>query len=404
MKLYTAQLEQLGVKQQNRLNSTRLKDRILSHFPDLSAHREGRDILLAFSSDVGSALLKACEADYDDDAICLARAAKIVRRDMFKLQSIFTGSFDKDCQVRSVPNSLLALVSMILNGPSIKFQGVDGWSQATVSIAQLLQFNSFVRHQPGITQSSVHHNKARETPLPVYVGLTIHARTRKRDLIDTMFNLGLSVSYDRVLEMSTAMGTSVCEQYHRDNAVCPLNLHHGLFTTAAVDNIDHNPSSTTASGSFHGTGISLFQHPNEHSNGQDRREHRVLMNSIPSTKKVPELPQSYTNVCPLELPWKDPPIPKVDTLINPNGQAIKQALHEETRLVIMHGFRQCVIFVLVHVDGWRQYSRDTRKMLTKIPIYRGLLTMQISNQHRIAAFLLLLPCYLCFLMIPRVLQ
>ena len=34
-----------------------------------------------------------------------------------------------------------------------------------------------------------------------------------------------------------------------------------IFTTATVDNIDHNPSSMTATGSFHGTGISLFQHP-----------------------------------------------------------------------------------------------------------------------------------------------
>lgn len=75
------------MKQQNRLHSTKLKDRILFHFPDLSAHREGRDVLLAFTSDVGSALHKVCDANHDDKAICLARAAKIVRRDMLKLQS-----------------------------------------------------------------------------------------------------------------------------------------------------------------------------------------------------------------------------------------------------------------------------------------------------------------------------
>ena len=255
VKLYTARLEQLKVKQQNRLNSTKLKDRILSHFPDLCAHREGRDVLLAFTSDVGSALRKACDADYDEKAICLARAAKIVRKDMLKLQSTFTGTFEEDCQVKSVPHSLLALVSMIHSGPSIKSQGVDGFSQATLSVAQLLQYNSFVRQRPEIT--GVHHNKARETPLPVYIGLMIHARTRKRDVIDTMFDLGLSISYDRVLEISTAMGNRVCEQYHRDAAVCPPNLRQCLFTTAAVDNIDHNPSSTTATSSFHGTGISL---------------------------------------------------------------------------------------------------------------------------------------------------
>ena len=44
----------------------------------------------------------------------------------------------------------------------------------------------------------------------------------------------------------------------------------GIFTTSAVDNIDHNPSATTAMSSFHGTGILLFQHPSDDSRGEDR--------------------------------------------------------------------------------------------------------------------------------------
>ena len=43
--------------------------------------------------------------------------------------------------------------------------------------------------------------------------------------------------------------------------ICPLNLKQKLYTTAAVDNIDHNPTSTTSQKSFHGTGVSIFQHP-----------------------------------------------------------------------------------------------------------------------------------------------
>ena len=37
---------------------------------------------------------------------------------MIEMQAKFTGSFDQDCQVKSVPHSLLALVNMIHNGPS----------------------------------------------------------------------------------------------------------------------------------------------------------------------------------------------------------------------------------------------------------------------------------------------
>lgn len=167
---------------------------------------------------------------------------------MLKLQATFAGSFDPDCQVRSVPHSLSAMVAMILNGPNIKSQGCDGVSQATVSIAQLLQYNMSVRRRPGST--GVYHQKARETPLPIYVGLMFHARTRKRDLIETLFDLGLSISYDRVMEISTTIGNHVCEQYHRNQIVCPPNLREGLLTTAAIDNIDHNPTATDA---LHGT-------------------------------------------------------------------------------------------------------------------------------------------------------
>ena len=254
-RLYSTRLEQLGVEQCQRQHSTELKNRILTHFPDLRAYREGRDVLLAFTNDLGFALRKACHEDYDEEAICLARAAKIVRRDMLHLQAEFTGSFEEECQIKSVPHSLLTLVGMILEGPSIQSR-VTTMSQATLSMSQLLQYNSCVRRRTDSTNA--YHSGIRETPLPIYVGLTVHARTRKRDLIDTLFDLGLSISYNRVMAISTAMGNNVCEKYQREQAVCPPNLHQGLFTTAAIDNIDHNPSSMTATDSFHGTGISLF--------------------------------------------------------------------------------------------------------------------------------------------------
>lgn len=63
------------------------------------------------------------------------------------------------------------------------------------------------------------------------------------------------------MAISTDLGNEVCCRYTDESAVCPSNLRLHLFTTAAVDNIDHNPTSTTAHDSFHGTGISLFQHP-----------------------------------------------------------------------------------------------------------------------------------------------
>ena len=75
-----------------------------------------------------------------------------------------------------------------------------------------------------------------------------------------MHDLGLCVSYDRVLAISTDLGNAACHHYQEYGVVYLPNLHLQLFTTAAVDNIDHNPSLMSANDSFHGTGISLFQH------------------------------------------------------------------------------------------------------------------------------------------------
>ena len=55
---------------------------------------------------------------------------------MFEKSSSFNSSFRKGCQEDSVPELLLALVSMILDGPNIKDQ--ISTTQAALTIAQLL--------------------------------------------------------------------------------------------------------------------------------------------------------------------------------------------------------------------------------------------------------------------------
>ena len=74
-----------------------------------------------------------------------------------------------------------------------------------------------------------------------------------------MNELGLSVSYDRILQLENQLANSVCLHAEDIGLVCSSQLHHGHFTDGALDNLDHNTSSTTATDAFHGTAISLFQ-------------------------------------------------------------------------------------------------------------------------------------------------
>ena len=318
VRLYRDRLTQLSVSSPC-VHSTRLKDRILANFPELHAFKEGRDILLISNKDVGTALRQACENDADDDAYILAQAARIVRKEILNSTTQFSGTFSENCQVEAVPLSLQTLVAMICHGTNITEQSLVTQRQAILSICQLIVFNSLA-HSGKQTQAT-RHNKSREPPLPVYLGVLLHTKTRKRALVEVLYDLGLSVSYDRVLEISTDVGTKICKYYDKLNTVCPPQLKKAAFTTSAVDNINHQTSSTTAKSSFNGTGISVFQH---FSSTDETTSYESVMpleepsDSIsepqtnPLRKKLPRLPLSYIQVPPVTQSKLSSSIPSVN--------------------------------------------------------------------------------------------
>jgi len=337
LSMYQARLEQLGTATTGRIHSTRLKERILSYFPDLHPIKQGREVLLVFNEDVGKALGKACAYDADNDAVYLSRAATVVRKEMFQTKNSFNGSFDTECQDNSVPSSLLALVSMVINGTNIKTLTNDAPAlQSAYSISQLLMYNSSIRRRnkdktTSSTSSNVKHNQERETPLAIYLGLMVHSKTRKRELVDILFSLGLSISYDRVLELSAELGNDVCRFYELEKAVCPPNLRWGLFTIGGVDNVDHDPSSTTSRDSFHGTGISLFQHPDKNLPGSLRDRPVSAEVSSKEKKILGDLPKSYTTVKPVAENQNAVTIPKIDGPNKSDCHLIAPALQKEYR-------------------------------------------------------------------------
>ena len=85
-----------------------------------------------------------------------------------------------------------------------------------------------------------------------------------------MFQCGLSVSYKRILEIKNSIAHNICENSKKEGLLCPTNLKQGVFTTIPCDNIDHNPSWSTSHDSFHGTGMSIFQHLDSKNMGTER--------------------------------------------------------------------------------------------------------------------------------------
>ena len=100
---------------------------------------------------------------------------------------------------------------------------------------------------------------------------------------------GLSVSYDRIQQIEKSIATSLCQQFQRDGAVVPRNLKKSTFVLSALDNIDHNPSGNLSMDSFHGTSITMHQHPTNTSVDQE-------MFQLTNQSYKIELPSSYSIV------------------------------------------------------------------------------------------------------------
>ena len=52
-----SRMEQFGVVSDTRVNTNRLKQRLLAHFSDLRAHTKGRDVFQVFDEDIGAPCL-----------------------------------------------------------------------------------------------------------------------------------------------------------------------------------------------------------------------------------------------------------------------------------------------------------------------------------------------------------
>ena len=171
-----------------------------------------------------------------------------------------------------------------------------------MSVAQLLVFNTIsrFREKSGNATDAIHdthHVRNRECPLPIYAAPKIHGATREKSLIDTFYKLEMCISYDRFLSISTNITNSVIDRYDRNGVVCPSKLRDGIFRIAAVDNIDHNPSSASSHDSFHGTAVSLVQYPITKKPGTDRATDVFDPSKSSTSKKIDSLLSYYSYHC-----------------------------------------------------------------------------------------------------------
>ena len=312
---------------------------------------------MSFEEDSGDTLFDACTKDAEDEGMSLAKAAGIVRNQMFSSFPDFQGSFDADYIKSSVPLSLVYLVRMLLEGTNVSAddETIKETDNVAQEIAQLIRYNATKRRRDG---GKRRHNLERETPLPIYVGVMLHAKTRKASITDRLAKLGLCIPSDRIENIKTAVTETLCERYKEKDLVCPPCLQNGLFTTAAIDNIDHNATSTTAQQHFHGTGISLFQHPDE-ATQYKLTQYDLTSNDIGSHNA--ELPEYYTDISPVAKEKCDRPITLTNsTATNVTHFPIKESSEWLQRVELLADKKQLLDFSVK--VSWSAFNEEVLAM------------------------------------------
>ena len=204
----------------------------------------------------------------------------------------FNGYFTQHYQHELVPGSLLSFTYMLTGSsynPASNEASLSAHIQA-LSIAQLIQFNTVAEQR---TSRQFRHNIDKKTHLSIYFGFLLHSHTRSGLLIDKFYDLGLCISYQRMLPLSTSLVNSMCDLFEEEGFACPPLLRSNVFTTYVVDNIDHNPCFRRASNSWHDTAISATQHL-EHAN--DGVQRSPIQLSQTKANSLRQLPVTYTTI------------------------------------------------------------------------------------------------------------
>ena len=179
-----------------------------------------------------------------------------------KQENKFTGSFSNSCQVQSIPKTVLALTSALIDG---EMTSSNQPSQEALSVARIIvsQMRRPSKRKARLKKPTRRrHNLKQETPLLQYIGLKIFYTSRSRQLIEDLYHVVLSVSYDWVLELIKMFYKELQGLFIEHSCFFPRILKKFLVTIWLKDNIDVNLKANFNKSSYHGTSSSIAQSRN----------------------------------------------------------------------------------------------------------------------------------------------
>ena len=122
----------------------------------------------------------------------IAKAAFVLRKQLFNDDEIFNGGLTRKQQMASIPQVLHQLIKLLSEGGTCNDNTILLALQILQMISQLIRYNA-VKHQRLDPVTHVRYSSSNQPPLPVAVGLMVSMRTSKKSLVNQLTNLLMKI-------------------------------------------------------------------------------------------------------------------------------------------------------------------------------------------------------------------
>ena len=126
-------------------HATQVQEKIQAKLPALFVAKKGRKGTLTIDDKVGWGLYAACTWSSEEHYRIFTKTATAIRMRLFEKEECFDGDVSIERQVQSVPDILIKLISMILEGSNFIRSVSTSLHKISTNIAQFVCFNSVKR-------------------------------------------------------------------------------------------------------------------------------------------------------------------------------------------------------------------------------------------------------------------
>ena len=225
--LYVKNLKSFAIKEKTQ--TTRFTLQLLASIPNLVTSTVNKNTVVLFDDKVQELTVNYVQI-LDEFYATLQKLVHPVRSDIMKQEKKVTSSFSNSCQVQSVPKTVLALTSALIDG---EMASSNQPSQEALSVAQIIvsQMRRSSKRKARLKKRTRRqHNLKQETPLLQCIGFKIFYTSKPRQLIEDLYHVGLSVSYDWVLELIKMFYEELWRSFIEHSCFFPCILKKFLFT------------------------------------------------------------------------------------------------------------------------------------------------------------------------------